>query len=270
MKKLSAAVGALPFASIGAAVIVILFFFRVPLKEAAENFFKPKLPEPQEAFQFLPMPPKQTKPSGVPIEAPKPPISILAPVQYLESINLRVPFGSQAPLGNWDLPYQEACEEAAVIMVERYFKNLPLDAQTMKGEIDKLVEWQEKTFGYYKDTTAAEMARILREYFKFQDVEVRYGITIEDIKAEVKAGRPVILPAAGRLLPNPYFRQPGPLYHALVVKGFMPDGKVITNDPGTRRGEDFLYDPKALIDAVHDWDPKDILQGAKAMVVVKK
>ena len=33
-----------------------------------------------------------------------------------EEINLPVPFTPQAPHANWELPYQEACEEAAVLM----------------------------------------------------------------------------------------------------------------------------------------------------------
>ena len=47
-------------------------------------------------------------------------------------------------------------------------------------------------------------------------------------------GVPVLLPAAGRLLRNPYFSGQGPLYHMLVVKGYTRDGKIITDDPGTR------------------------------------
>src|SRR3989344_4828168 len=35
-------------------------------------------------------------------------------------VNLKVPFTSQAPTGNWDLPYQEACEEASALMAIRY------------------------------------------------------------------------------------------------------------------------------------------------------
>ena len=99
-------------------------------------------------------------------------------------------------------------------------------------------------------------------------MEVKYIFTIEDIKREVAAGHPVILPAAGRLLPNPNFRQPGPIYHALIVKGYMRDGRIITNDPGTRNGKDFLYKPEALMNALHEWNSEDILLGSPAMIVV--
>ncbi len=186
-----------------------------------------------------------------------------------ESINLKVPFASQAPFGDWGMPYQEACEEASAIMVKYFYDGKPLNAKTMDEEILKLVKWENKTFGYYQDTTAAEIVRVLKEYFFYKNVEVKYIFTIEDIKREVAAGHPVILPAAGRLLPNPNFRQPGPIYHALIVKGYMPDGRIITNDPGTRNGKDFLYKPEALMNALHEWNAEDILLGSPAMIVVK-
>ena len=38
------------------------------------------------------------------------------------SLLLEVPFTSQAPFGNWDEPYQEACEEAVMLMLMHYEK----------------------------------------------------------------------------------------------------------------------------------------------------
>lgn len=223
-----------------------ILFFRIQIKDFVQDFFKPSLPEPISAEKF-------TQP------APQTPLLIKA--------NLNVPFGSQAPFANWDMPYQEACEEAAAIMVHYYYEGKSLTPKIMDEEILKLVEWENKTFGYYEDTTAEEIARILREYFGHKNVVVNYEFAIEDIKKEIAQGNPVILPAAGRLLPNPNFRQPGPLYHALVAKGYTNE-KIITNDPGTRKGKDFLYDPKVLMNALHEWNPENILEGRKAMVVV--
>lgn len=239
------------------------FFYRVSIKESIQSFFKPRLPEAKLATQFTALPKKtEQQPIGT---------SSLQPTTYKlpPSVNLNIPFGSQAPFADWGMPYQEACEEAAVIMAHRFFSGEPLNAKIMDREILKLVEWQEKTFGYYKDTTAEEIARILREYFGHSDIEVRYEFTIEDIKKEVAAGHPVIVPAAGRLLPNPNFKQPGPIYHALVIKGFLANGKIITNDPGTRKGADFIYSPDALMNAIHDWNAEDILKGRKVMIVVR-
>lgn len=247
-----------------------IFFFRIQIKDLAGKLISPRLPEPVtlEELEKNPILPPKSKPANFEsANSASLNSSPLAP--HPSSINLDIPFGSQAPFSNWDLPYQEACEEAAVIMAHYYYEGKKLTPKIMDEEILKLVDWQNKTFGYYEDTTAEEIARTLREYFGHKNVEVRYEFTMEDIKNEVAQGHPVIVPAAGRLLPNPNFKQPGPLYHALVIKGFTKN-KIITNDPGTRKGHNFLYAPEALMNAIHDWNPEDILLGRKAMVVVSK
>ena len=56
------------------------------------------------------------------------------PVEY----NLAVPFQPQAPFANWDMPYQEACEEASLIMADAYFAGQALSANDMDYAIKKL------------------------------------------------------------------------------------------------------------------------------------
>lgn len=193
-----------------------------------------------------------------------------APVTSLsEEVNLAIPFTSQAPHANWDMPYQEFCEEASVLMVASYVLGQRIagpDDATAKMMAIK--SFEEERFGYYEDTTAEETAVILREYYGLTDVEVVYDPTIVRIKQEVALGRAVIVPSAGRMLPNPYFHQPGPLYHMLVIKGYTRDGRFITNDPGTRRGADFLYEPEVLLNATHDWNGGNVSEGRKVVIIV--
>lgn len=196
------------------------------------------------------------------------PVETTPNISLPDSVNLDIPFQPQAPFGNWDLPYQEACEEAVAIMVNAYFEITPLTAETMNSEILKLVEWETKTFGHHKDTNAAEIARTLKEYFGRSDVEVLYEYSLDDIKKAVSNGYPVIMTLAGRELNNPYFRVPGPIYHAVVVKGYV-DNKFITNDPGTSHGHDYLYDTQTLINANHEWNATDIDQGQHAIIITK-
>lgn len=184
--------------------------------------------------------------------------------------NLAVPFTPQAPFAVWDELHEDACEEASVAMVDAFYTNRNFSPQGADDEINAIVNWELQTFGYWLDTTAEETARILREKYGYQNVRVVYDINIGDIKREVASGHPVILPAAGQLLGNEYFQQPGPLYHMLVVRGWTSDGKIITNDPGTKRGEGYLYDPDVLINAVHDWNGGDVENGRKAMIVAEK
>ncbi len=182
---------------------------------------------------------------------------------------LNIPFTPQAPFANWDLPYQEACEEASMVMVAEYFKGnkvIRLEPTYADQEILKLVDWQKQHRGFYEDTTAAEVVSILKDYYKLSSQVVPYDPTV--IKQEILAGRPVILPAAGRLLGNPYFRQPGPLYHMLVIKGYE-ENEFITNDPGTKRGLNFRYPTINFDRAVHDWNNGEVEKGEQVMIIIK-
>lgn len=215
--------------------------------------------------------PQVYRPSPTPVVS-KPPIptSVSSPTSALPGeVNLAVPFTAQAPHANWELPYQEFCEEASVLMAASY-----IQGKTIAGPDDasaKMIaikDFEEKKFGYYKDTTAEETATILREYYKITKVQVVPNPTVAAIKQALATGELVLIPAAGQQLHNPYFQQPGPLYHMLVIKGYTADGKFITNDPGTRRGADFIYSPDVLLNAIHDWNGGNVSQGQRVMIVV--
>lgn len=189
-----------------------------------------------------------------------------APVELPTEINLDVPFTSQAPHSNWDLPYQEACEEASAITVHYYYQSKTFTKDIADQEIKDLVAWEEENIGFYKDTTAAETAQFMKDYWGYEKVELIYDPTIEDIKTQIAAGRPVIIPAAGRELGNPNFTSPGPLYHMLVVRGYTED-KFITNDVGTRNGENYQYDYDVLMNSIRDWNDGDVYNGQRVVIV---
>jgi len=92
----------------------------------------------------------------------------------------------------------------------------------------------------------------------------------EDFKKYLSLGNPIIIPVAGQLLGNPYFTPPGPLYHNLVLVGYNGD-RIITNDPGTKRGKGYIYDENVLYKATHDFTGKkeNIEKGRKAMIIIK-
>jgi hypothetical protein len=192
--------------------------------------------------------------------------------------DIRVPFASQAPLGDWSMPYQEACEEASMIMAARYFKNDNLNNNIMAEEILKLVKWEEDN-GYPLDLTAAQVVEVLEKYFGLKS-SLNKIVSETEIKKNLVAGGLIIVPLAGRDIGNPYYTQPGPLYHMLLIRGFDEED-FITNDPGTKRGEAYRYKYGDLLWAVHDWvggsrefhDPRpepDMQTGARVMVVVEK
>ncbi len=140
---------------------------------------------------------------------------------------LPVPFLCQAPYGNWNQPWQDACEEAAIIMAIKYMEGEQLNRRTVPRlrsgqgaqEILDMVAFQRKHYGGHYDLTAKQMAQLIKDYYKYDKVEVRYDIEVEDIKKELAKGNLVIAPMAGRLLGNPFYTPPGPAYHAILFNG---------------------------------------------------
>lgn len=185
-------------------------------------------------------------------------------------VNLAIPFTPQAPHANWSLPYKEFCEEASVFMAMQYIRGQAIpNADVADQELLKIGAFEEEYFGYLEDTTAKETATVITEYFGYPNVQLVENPTAQQIREAVAAGKPVIVPAAGRLLGNPYFQTPGPLYHMFVVKGYTSDGRFIVNDPGTRRGADFVYSETTIMNAIHDWrDDQQIELGRKVIIVV--
>jgi hypothetical protein len=194
-------------------------------------------------------------------------------VLALDFVNLKVPFLCQAPLGDWSEPWQDACEEAAIIMAMHYVKGEQIDKVSGKAEILALVGYQQKKYGGHYDLTVKTAAKLLQDYYSFGNYVILNTVTIKDIKQEVEKGNLVIVPADGRLLGNRFYHQPGPPYHYLVIKGFDDrSGEFITNDAGTKRGANFRYKYGVVMNAIHDWagSRKNILDGPKNALVIYK
>jgi uncharacterized protein YvpB len=191
------------------------------------------------------------------------------PAVLPKQVNLDVPFTSQAPHANWDMPYQEACEEASIIMVKHYLSGEPITPDHADGEILEMVNWQTAN-GYNVDIDAKQTMEVGMRFYDIKgDIFYDGDVTIESIKKLIAKGHPVIIPAAGRMLGNPNFTGLGPPYHMLVIKGYN-DTHFITNDPGTRRGEGYEYTFATIDRAIHDWtgSKETIREGRRAMLIL--
>jgi hypothetical protein len=245
------------------------FVYRDTIRDLVFALQKPAVPEPmtkEQAKNIL-------QNAGIlPPEAPAPKTDQVAEKEaealaLPDEINLDVPFTPQAPFAVWDAFHEDGCEEASALMVGRFWQGKAIDSPAdADQELLALGELEIKLFGQNKDTNAEQTAEFMQEFYGFKNVAVRYNITLDDIRAEVGAGRPVILPLYGREL-NPYFSNGGPLYHMLVVKGYTAHGQFITNDPGTKRGEDYVYNGTYLMERIHDFNGGDVLNGKKVMIV---
>ncbi|MBU0707063.1 C39 family peptidase [Patescibacteria group bacterium] len=245
------------------------YWFRVPINDLFDELNNPALPEPVTFVQINEnsnIEPGETNAStNNSNEAPE-------PTSLPDEINLAVPFTSQAPHANWDLPYQEACEEAAALMVHRYWSDEPFSSkEDADTAILELIDFQNERYGSYEDTTAQETVQLIKDIWGYKSVDLYTGndVTLDRIKQELSNGYPVIVMAAGRELGNPNYKQPGPLYHALVLKGYLSNGDIITNDSGTRNGADYTYTPSILLDAIHDWNNGDVPSGQRNMIIIR-
>ncbi len=197
------------------------------------------------------------------------PVSVDLP----KEMNLAVPFTSQAPEKNWDQPWQDACEEAAVLMMDAYYGNQKLSVLFSKDEILKMVKWEEeKNWGRsieiekVQDLVQYYMPNILTS--KNLKTKIIENPTVEQIKKYVAAGTPVLVVADGKILPNPHFQNGGPEYHALVIRGYT-ETEFITNDPGTQFGENFKYKYHDLMKSIRDWNAGDVKNGRRVILVIE-
>jgi len=213
----------------------------------------------------LPSQPEQPparEPAPTPEPAPPPPLP--------KEINLKVPMVYQAPLGNWDALHEDACEEAAMLMLQAFLGGeASLTREEMERRIQDLIADEENMIGFLPSIDAQQAVEVMAELLGIDGAKVLPVGSIDDVRRQLADGHAVILPASGKELGNPNFRNGGPLYHMLVAKGYTAT-RIITNDPGTRKGADYLYDPEVLFDAVHDWNEGDVPNGAKVMIVAER
>ncbi|MDO8648337.1 MAG: C39 family peptidase [Candidatus Peregrinibacteria bacterium] len=223
---------------------------------------------PEVVFEHPPVPATSSAASTSSAEATEEPV-VENPAVKPGSVLIKVPFASQAPLGNWDDPYQEACEEASLILVHHFLEDLAISPSQMDDAIIAITRW-EGLEGYSQDVTVEELAEIAEKYYGYSS-RVLTDVTEESIERELAAGNPVIVPLAGRDLGNPYYSGEGPWYHMLVIVGY-DDSQFITQDVGTKRGENYAYDKGVILSAVHDWTgvKEEIRTGPKAALVVTK
>ncbi|OGN02286.1 MAG: hypothetical protein A2657_00865 [Candidatus Yanofskybacteria bacterium RIFCSPHIGHO2_01_FULL_44_110b] len=199
------------------------------------------------------------------------------PVSEANILIRNVPFTPQAPTGNWsDERQQDGCEESSALMAVAWAKNekLPTSAEVEK-KIIAISNYEQQIYGEFHSTNVSDtVERIFKGYLKYNNVEARYNIDKNDIIDELKKGNLVIVPLNGQKIGNPYYTPPGPLEHELVIKGYDPaKDQFITNDPGTRRGENYHYPANTLMAAIYDYPTghrEPVSRIIKAMIVVSR
>jgi len=184
-----------------------------------------------------------------------------------------VPFTSQAPLGLWEEPWANACEEASITMVAKYYENqkthrvqTTISHDEAQGDILTALQYKNVSYGVRKDEDALMVASIINRFYPFEATTF-LNPTLESLLIELRQGRPVIIPVNGKELRNPNFLNGGPNYHMLVLSGYDEEKEeFITQEPGTRYGLDFRYNYATIMDAIHDFSSENMSKGVKKAI----
>lgn len=187
-------------------------------------------------------------------------------------INNYVPFTSQAPYAKWDKLHEEACEEASLAMASYFLEKRELVlSKEAENDIQELSKYAKEIFPNKEDLNVTDLKTVAEKKYNYKNWKIVNNPNTEDIKHILASGKIIIAPMAGRKLGNPNFKQPGPLYHMLIINGYNnKKGVFITQDPGTRKGKNYEYKFEVLLKALHDFpgDKNKIKEGERKILIV--
>ncbi|MBN1243694.1 MAG: C39 family peptidase [Spirochaetales bacterium] len=174
-----------------------------------------------------------------------------------EHVELPVPFIPEMPDGVSGSPWVNACEEASIAMIAHYYSGrLEVPAAEAIPYLRRLFAFQDGLYRSNANSDAARSARIIEEATGFRAAIVE-NPTLEDLKRELREGRPIMTFHYGFALGNPNipFLPTGSSFHTLVLKGFDEGTReFITNDNGDRpagAGRRYPYD--TFMESLHDY-----------------
>ena len=175
------------------------------------------------------------------------------PARMPQTLILQVPFSPQAPTDNWSR--NEDCEETSITMANAFLTGNTtneLPAGAAQEAINNLKQWENANLGYNIDTGANATARMGEGAFGLKISQIP-NFTEDDLKKALVDGHPVLLPINAKLLANAQYRNEGPTYHMIVLRGFK-GSRFIINDPGTNNGNGNEYSFTLLKKASADWN----------------
>lgn len=188
---------------------------------------------------------------------------------------IKTAFIPQAPEKIWDQPWQDACEEAAILTAHYYYQNQQPSISQIRDAVLSMINFEDHQH-WSKDITLVQMATISSQYLGYK-VEVVTDPSLDQLKKYVSQNIPIIVPANGKTLyqENKYFKNNGPWYHNVVILGYDDTkSKFIVHDVGTQFGAYFKYSYQLLLDSIHDFPPslkkEDIDSGQKQVLLLIK
>lgn len=167
-------------------------------------------------------------------------------------VEIQVPYLSQVFGGEWVSPWNEACEEASITMVQAYYNHqTTIEVKDARPHMQDFIDWEMETFKKNNDTTAAETLRLIKEKTNLR-ASIKRNPSVNNIKVELAKDHPVI--AFLNMYKLYGETAQGDSFHVLVITGYDEAKKqFIINDPA-RSPKRYSYD--VLMKALHDFNPK--------------
>lgn len=175
-----------------------------------------------------------------------------------EKIELSVPFIPEVPDGRWIAPWNNACEETSITMVNQYYLgNTKISIPHSRNLIWPLFVIEDSLFGSNRDSDTKRTVKLIQESKMSFIGEIIDNPTLKEIQKEISEGRPVITVHYGFGLNNPElrFRRTGSSYHMMVLSGYDNEKQeFIVQDSGNPNGIDFRYKYDTILKTLHDFD----------------
>jgi hypothetical protein len=219
-------------------------------------------------------------PSSTPLLPPTTPTPVqnltLSPTPALPpKLIIKTTFVPQSPLKDWQQPWQDACEEAALLTVDYFYRQTTTSAQSMAQDLLKMIDFEHNQ-GWGHDVNIYQMSLIAQKYLGYK-TKIVSNPSLAALKSYLSQNIPIIVPANGKILyqENRHFSNGGPYYHNLVILGYDDSqNQFIVHDVGTQFGAYFRYSYDVLLNSIHDFpssqNKEDINQGGKNVLVLLK
>lgn len=171
---------------------------------------------------------------------------------------LEVPYINEAPDGNFSGNWKNACEEASMTMVEKYYLGEKfVSVKEAMTSMQTLFNIQDRIYGSNVNADAQMITDLINNYLSYK-ATLKTNPTIDEIRKELVLKHPIISLHYGFDLHNPNipFAIHGSYYHAMVIIGYDDTTKeFVTNDDGDQKyGTNHRYEYDLFMNSLHDYN----------------
>jgi hypothetical protein len=171
---------------------------------------------------------------------------------------LDVPYINEAPDGNFSGNWKNACEEASITMVEKYYsgeKSVSIEEAKISMRI--LFDIQDRLYGTNASIDAIKIVEVINKYSSYKAI-LKNSPTINEIKKELIYKHPIISLHYGFDLQNKNipFSVIGSYYHVMVIVGYDNKTKefIVNDDGDMKNGKNHRYEYNLFMNSLHDYN----------------